>query len=113
VDELDTTIVFATLTLICSLGEKDVSNAMGSTCLHPAIRIDPVTPTLVMIGQGMEMSSIEETFLMVVISIITSRVILGTLIGLVAIIEGKRTDPPTTLEISPVLVHMVETSKKV
>jgi hypothetical protein len=95
VDELVITIVFVTLAQTCSLGEKDVSNAMGSTCLHPAIRIGPVTPTLIMIGQEMEMLSIEETFLMVVISTITTRDILGTLIGLVATItlEGKKIDP--------------------
>jgi hypothetical protein len=65
-----------------------------------------------MIGLGMEMSSIEETFLMVVISTITISVILVTLIGLVAIIEGKRTDPLITLEICPVVAHTMQTSKK-
>jgi hypothetical protein len=113
VEELDINIVVTTPTLICSPGEKDVSNAMGNTCLHPAIRIDPVIQTLVMIGLGMEISSIEETFLMVVISTITNRAILGTLIGLVAIIEGKRTDPLITLEISPVLAHTMQTSKNI
>ncbi len=110
-DELVITIVFATPTQICSLGEKDVSNAMGSTCLHPAIKIDPVTPTPVMIGQEMEMLSIEEMFLMVVISTITTRDILGTLIGLGATIEGEKVDPLITLETSP--VHIAQTSKKV
>jgi hypothetical protein len=59
VEELNIIIVFATPTPICSLGEKDVSNAMGNICLHPVIRIGPVIQTLVMIGPGMEMSSIE------------------------------------------------------
>jgi hypothetical protein len=112
VEELDINIVVTTPTLICSPGEKDVSNAMGNTCLHPAIRIDSVTQPFVMIGLGMEMSSIEETFLMVVISTITISVILVTLIGRVANIEGKRTDPLITLEISPVVAHTMQTSKK-
>jgi hypothetical protein len=56
----------------------------------------------------MEMLSIEETFLMVVISTITTR---DTLIGLVATIEGKKIDPLITLETSP--VHIAQTSKKV
>ncbi len=110
-DKLVIIIVFVTPTQICSLGEKDISNAMGSTCLHPAIRIDPVTPIPVTIGQEMEMLSIEETFLMVVISTITTRDILGTLIGLVATIEGKKIDPLISLETSP--VHIAQTSKKV
>jgi len=59
----------------------------------------------------MEMLSIEETFLMVVISTITTRDILGILIGLVAIIEGKKIDHLITLETSP--VHIAQTSKKV
>jgi ABC-type dipeptide/oligopeptide/nickel transport system permease subunit len=59
----------------------------------------------------MEMLSIEETFLMVVISTITTRDTLGILIGLVATIEGKKIDPLITLETSP--VHTVQTSKKV
>jgi hypothetical protein len=50
---------------------------------------------------------------MVVISTITTRDILGTLIGLVAIIEGKKTDPLITLEISPVPIHTVQINKKV
>jgi hypothetical protein len=111
VDELVITIVFVTPTQICSLGGKDVSNAMGSTCLHLAIRIDPVTPIPVTIGQEMEMLSIEETFLMVVISTITTRDTLGIFIGLVATIEGKKIDPLITLETSP--VHIAQTSKKV
>ncbi len=37
VEELDITIVFATPTLICSLGEKDVNNVTGNTCLHLAV----------------------------------------------------------------------------
>jgi hypothetical protein len=53
VEELDIIIVFATPTLICSLGEKDASNAMGNTCLHPAIRIYPVIQILVIQDQGM------------------------------------------------------------
>ena len=81
---------------------------LPASCYKNRPRYQP----LVIIGLGMEMSSIEETFLMVIISIITSRVILGTLIGLVAIIEGKRTDPLITLEISPVVAHTMQTSKK-
>ncbi len=49
----------------------------------------------------MEMLSIEETFLMVVISIITTRDTLGILIGLVATIGGKK------IEIIPLAAYFV------
>jgi len=58
-----------------------------------------------------EMYLIGVMSLMVVI-ITAIKDILGTLLGEMATLEGKKIDPLTFKEISPVLVHSMETSKR-
>ncbi len=105
-------MAFAILTLTCNLGEKGVSNAMGSLHLCLATRIDTVTLTLVMTDPETEMSLTEEMSLMVVITVTTISNILETLIEEMAILNGMTIDPFTFKEISPVLVYSMETSKR-
>jgi len=111
VGELDISMVFVILTTTCNLGVKNVSNLTGNICLHFNIKIGPVILTLGMTDLEMEMYLTEEIFLMVVITITTIRDILGTLIEQMATLEGKTVDPLITKEISPTLVHSMQTSK--
>ena len=104
-------MMFVILTITCNLGVKNVSNVKGNICLHFAIKIGPVILTLGMTDLEMEMYLTEEIFLMVVITITTIRDILGTLIEQMATLEGKTVDPLITKEISPTLVHSMQTSK--
>jgi hypothetical protein len=84
----------------------------GQHLEHPAIRVDPRYSNPRDDRSGEEMSSIEETFLMVVISTITTRDTLETLTGQMATLEGKKTNPLISLETNLVLAHTMQTSKK-
>ncbi len=103
-------MVFVILTLTCNLGEK-CQYVTGSICLHYAIKIGPVSLSLVLTDLETKMYLTEEIFLMVVITITTFRDILGTLIEQMETLEGKTVDSLITKEISPTLVHLMQTSK--